>query len=316
MDFAIGLDAAGSSGTMSDPASRTRILLAGATGDLGGRIARELRKLGAPVTAIVRRGTAPDRMAELRTLGVDVVALDLDSLAEVSEACAGGACVISALNGLRETIIGTQGVLLDAAIAAGVPRFIPSDFCLDFTRTPAGSNRNMDLRRAFKARLDAAPIQATSIFNGAFADMLTGQAPFILFGPRRVIHWGDVDQAIDFTTMDDVAAFTAAVAIDASTPRILRIAGEVTSPLGLAAAASDVMGKSFKPLRIGGIGVLQGLIRVARTVAPGKGQVFPPWQGMQYMRDMFSGDGKLAPLDNGRYPDLRWTSVREVLTTR
>ncbi|WP_375410812.1 hypothetical protein [uncultured Methylobacterium sp.] len=51
-------------------------------------------------------------------------------------------------------------------------------------------------------------------------------------------------------------------------------------------------------------------------MAPGKGQVFPPWQGMQYMRDMFSGDGKLAPLDNGRYPDLRWTSIRAVLAAR
>ena len=31
------------------------------------------------------------------------------------------------------------------------------------------------------------------------------------------------------------------------------------------------------------------------------------------MRDMYGGQAKLEPLDNGRYPDLRWTSVREVL---
>lgn len=293
-----------------------RILLAGATGDLGGRIARELRKRHAPVTAMVRRGTAADRTAGLRTFGVDVVELNLDAVTEVTAACTGTACVVSALNGLRETIIGTQSVLLEAAVAAGVPRFIPSDFSLDFTRTPAGSNRNMDLRREFKARLDKAPIQATSILNGAFADMLTGQAPFILFGLRRVLHWGDVDQPIDFTTMDDVAAFTAAAVLDPSTPRILRIAGEETSPRGLAEAASDVTGQPFKPLRVGSIGILQVLIRVARAVAPGKGQVFPPWQGMQYMRDMYSGDSKLAPLDNDRYPDLHWTSVRAVLKAR
>ena len=34
------------------------------------------------------------------------------------------------------------------------------------------------------------------------------------------------------------------------------------------------------------------------------------------MRDMFSGRGKLAPLDNARYPDIRWTSVREVIASR
>jgi hypothetical protein len=37
---------------------------------------------------------------------------------------------------------------------------------------------------------------------------------------------------------------------------------------------------------------------------------------MQYMRDMFSGDGKLAALDNHRYPDLPWTGIRAVLAAR
>jgi hypothetical protein len=34
---------------------------------------------------------------------------------------------------------------------------------------------------------------------------------------------------------------------------------------------------------------------------------------MQYLRDMASGRGKLSPLDNDWYPDLRWTSAEEVL---
>ena len=222
------------------------ILLAGATGDLGLRIARALRARGAGVRAVVRRGTAAERTSPLLAIGVTIVEVDLDDTAQVTAACKGVDCVVSALNGLRATIIGSQSVLLDAAIAEGVPRFIPSDFCLDFTRTPSGSNRNMDLRREFKERLDGAPIRATSIFNGAFMDMLTGQAPFILFGSRRVIHWGDADRPVDFTTMDDAAAYTAAAAMDADTPRVLRIAGEVTSPNGLAAAASEVTGKRFK----------------------------------------------------------------------
>ena len=292
------------------------ILLAGATGGLGLRIAKALRVRGAGVRAVVRQGTAADRIMPLQEVGVKVVEIDLGDLAQVTNACTGADCVVSALNGLHGTIIDTQSVLLDAAVAAGVPRFIPSDFCLDFTRTPTGSNRNMDLRREFKDRLDGAPIRATSILNGAFMDMLTGQAPFILFGPRRVIHWDDADRSLDFTTMDDVAAYTAATAMDPDTPRWLRIAGEVTSPRGLAAAAGEVTGKSFKTLRVGGIGLLEGMIKAARLVVPGKGQVFPPWQGMQYMRDMFSGDGKLAPLDNGRYPKVQWTGVRQVLATR
>lgn len=34
------------------------------------------------------------------------------------------------------------------------------------------------------------------------------------------------------------------------------------------------------------------------------------WQGMQHMRHMFNGRAKLEPLDNDRYPTIRWTTTR------
>jgi hypothetical protein len=58
------------------------------------------------------------------------------------------------------------------------------------------------------------------------------------------------------------------------------------------------------------------MIAVTRVIAPGADAPFPPWQGMQYMRDQFSGRGKLRSLDNARYPDLRWTSVAEMMAVR
>jgi nucleoside-diphosphate-sugar epimerase len=301
---------------MSDAGSRSAdILLAGATGAFGGRIARELRKRNAGVKAVVRKGTAPDRIEKLRALGAAVVELDSGDPDGAARACAGAACVVSALNGLRDVVVGAQTALLEAAVAAGVPRFIPSDFSLDFGKTRPGLNRNLDLRREFRRRLDAAPIRATSVLNGMFADLLTGPAPFVLFKLRRVLYWGNADQPLDFTAMDDVAAFTAAAALDPETPRVLRIAGDQLSARDLARAAGAATGREFRPLRAGGLGALSALIRVARVLAPGRGEVFPAWQGMQYMRDMFSGEGKLAPLDNDRYPEPRWTPVREVLAT-
>lgn len=57
------------------------------------------------------------------------------------------------------------------------------------------------------------------------------------------------------------------------------------------------------------------MIRIAKIVAPQPGTAFPPWQGMQYMRDQFSGRAKLASLDNDRYPGLHWTMVRQHLAT-
>ncbi len=292
------------------------IILAGATGALGGRIAKSLLERGATVRAIVRQGSSPDRVGELRKLGAEIAEVDFSSVPEVSRACAGGTCLISALSGLRDVIVETQTLLLHAAVKAGVPRFIPSDFSIDFTKLPRGTNRNLDLRRGFHEGLDQAPIAGTSILNGMFTDLLTGQAPIILFRLNRVVYWEDADQLLDFTTMGDTAEFTAAAALDRSTPRFLRVAGDQVSARGLVEIASQVTGRRFRLLRAGGLGRLKTLIKLTRAVLPQSGALYPPWQGMQYMHDMFSGRAKLEPLDNERYPGMRWTGVRDVLAER
>ena len=291
-------------------------MVAGAAGNLGRRIAKNLRERGAGVTALVRPGTAPERLEPLRALGATIASVDLADAAAVARAASGAACVVSALNGLADVIVETQTVLLEAAVQAGVQRFIPSDFSIDFTGLPPGRNRNLDLRREFHRRLEQRPIAATTVFCGAFAELLTGPMPLVLFRPRRVLYWGDADQRMDFTTEDDTAAFTARAALDPSAPRFLRIAGDQLSARELAAVASEVTGERFRLLRAGGLGMLGAVIAVARAIAPGGGEPFPAWQGMQYMRDMFDGRAKLAPLDNDRYPGLRWTTARDVLMAR
>ena len=291
-------------------------VVAGATGNLGGRIARALVGLGGRVIALVRQGTAPEKLARLEELGVTITRVDFHSAYQLATACEGAACVVSALAGLREVIVEAQSALLDAAVRSGVPRFIPSDFSIDFTKFLPGENRNLDLRREFHQGLDKTSIRATTIFTGAFAELLIGPMPLILFKRRRVLYWGDADQRLDFTTIDDTAAFTARAALDASTPRFLRIAGDQPSARELAAVASEVTGKQFRLFRAGGLGMLGALIKVARVVAPGEKELYPAWQGMQYMRNMFDGRAKLAPLDNDRYPGMHWTTAREVLSAR
>jgi uncharacterized protein YbjT (DUF2867 family) len=297
---------------MAEPA----VAVAGATGNLGGRIVRALVERGARVRALVRHATAGDKLARLRELGATTAYVDYGSPSEVTAACSGASCVVSALQGLRHVIVDAQTALLDAAVSAGVPRFIPSDYSIDFTGYPPGGNRNLDLRREFHARLETRSISPTTIFNGAFAELLTGRMPLILFKLRRVLYWGDADQRMDFTTMDDTAAFTASAALDRSAPRFLRIAGDELSARELRAVVSEVTGEEFRLFRAGGLGTLAAIIKVARTVAPGEMELFPAWQGMQYMRDMFDGRAKLESLDNDRYPGLRWTTARDVLSAR
>lgn len=289
------------------PTTKPIIVVAGASGQLGKRIVAELVRLGAQPRGLARNGN------HTSLPGVETVTVDYNNLQSLTDACRGAHCVVSALSGLHDVIVDTQTNLLNAAVSAGVKRFIPSDYCIDYTKLPQGSNRNLDLRRRFSHRLDAAPIAATSVLNGMFTDLLLKEAPLIQAGWKRVLNWGNADQFLDFTTIDDTAAFTARAAMEKETPRFLCIAGDTVSSRGLQRAASKAMGHSFKLTRVGGLGFLKAAISITKTLFPKPKEVFPPWQGMQYLYDMYTGLPKLHSLDNNRYPDMQWTSVEEVL---
>ena len=175
---------------ISESMDKSVIVVAGPTGRLGRRIISTLAERGANVRAIVRHGTEPDKVDEVRKLGATVAAVDFTDSVWLADACAGATCVVSAVAGLRDVIVDAQTVLL---------------------------------------------------------------------------------------------------------------------------VASEITGDEFKLLRPGGLGAFSMIIRIMRSLMPAKDDLYPPWQGMQYLRDMLSGDAKLTPLDNRRYSEIRWTSVKEVL---
>jgi nucleoside-diphosphate-sugar epimerase len=221
------------------------IVVAGATGNLGLRITNALLQRGAEVRVIVRTTSDTDKIKNLEASGAKIVVIHQWNIEEICEACRGASCVVSVLSGLQEVILDAQKTLLDAAVAAGVPRFIPSDYSLDFTKFSPGENRNLDWRREFHQYLDKAPIQATTIFNGAFADLLTNEMPLILFKQKLVLYWGNANHRMGFTTINDTAIFTANAALDNLAPRFLTIAGDQISPKEIQRVMSEVTGKNF-----------------------------------------------------------------------
>lgn len=289
------------------------ILVAGATGDLGRRIVRELLARDARVRVLGRPGSGAAADLVAADPRVDVVETSYADLVALSAALAGVDTVVSALSGTRPVIVDAQRVLLQAAVRAGVPRFIPSDYSADYRQIALGSNRNFELRREFAADVDAAPIRSTSVLNGAFTDMLTGEAPLISFTRRRVLFWSSADQVLDFTTKDDVARVVAAVALDPDAPRVLEIAGDRVTARDLAQTMTELTGTRFRLQWAGSTSSLSAMSRVARRLARDSGETFPAWQGMQYLVSMFSGQAQLRHVDNDRYGEQAWTTVRDVL---
>jgi nucleoside-diphosphate-sugar epimerase len=290
------------------------IVVAGATGNLGERIVQSLLKKGAEVRVIVRENSDSAKVSKLEKLGAKVFKINMLNIDEVTKACVGVDCVVSALAGLQNVIIDTQKVLLDAAVLAGVPRFIPSDYSLDFTKFKDGENRNLDLRRTFHTYLDNAPIASTTIFNSAFMDMLTNEMPLILFKQKRILYWGNIDHKMAFTTVQNVAEFTANAALDPSTPRFLHIAGDQLSPREFQTLLSDLTGEQFGTIRPGSLKFLSGIIKIARFFNAGAQDLYPAWQGMQYMRNMIDDRSNLNKADTNRYADVHWTTVKDLIS--
>jgi hypothetical protein len=293
---------------------KNTILVTGGTGNLGGRIVRDLIKRGAKVRAIVRPETDAEKVEKLKNLGAEVIEVEMSDAEKLKNACEGVSCVVSALSGLRDVIVDAQTQLLEAAIAVSVPRFIPSDFAADFTRLAEGDNRNFDLRKEFHKILDKSPIKSTSIMNGAFADILSYGTPIYDFRNYTVGYWGDkADWKMDFTTMDNTADYTAAAALDSETPRVLRIAGFQVSPKDLVEIGEEVKGKEFKLVPMGSLEDFAAANKKDRAAHPeGEKEVFPDWQAKQYLHSMFSVHNET--LDNDRYMDVEWTNAVDAIS--
>ncbi len=170
---------------------KTTIATLGATGNLGGRIVKSLLEKDAATRAIVRSTFKDDEKIEkLRQSGVEVIMADMSNHDQLVKALTGISIVVSALQGLKDVIIDTQSIVLKAAIDAGIPRFIASDFSSDYTKLQPGENRNFDLRREFFNIIDNSPIKTTSIFNGAFAEILAYSAPFVDIKNKNIGYLG------------------------------------------------------------------------------------------------------------------------------
>jgi uncharacterized protein YbjT (DUF2867 family) len=108
-------------------------LVIGSTGYLGGEICRRLVGRGKRVRGLVRSTSDPERIAMLRSMGVELVEGDLKDRASLDAACDGATAVVSTATSTRtrqegDSIESTDGAgqanLVAAAQAAGVERYV------------------------------------------------------------------------------------------------------------------------------------------------------------------------------------------------
>ncbi len=132
---------------MTEAHSRTgqQVLVTGATGFLGGALARRLANDGVQVRALVR---SPEKAAPLRALGIEVAQGELNDAAAAARALAGCQLVFhsaAAMSGdyAKQRVVNVAGTrtLLEAARAAGVQRLVHVSTISVYGYTCAGDQR-------------------------------------------------------------------------------------------------------------------------------------------------------------------------------
>jgi len=189
-----------------------KVLVAGATGVLGGEIVRRLKGKGHAVRAIKRSASNPERVAELEATGVELIQADLKDRQSLDRACVGMDAVISSVtailsnrpdDNLQSVDLNGQKNLIDAARASGTGRFVYISFSVhgDFPLEGA--------KRAVEAHLRRSGMVYTILQPTFFTEFWLGPNVGFDYEAGKVTIYGSGDQKISFISLRDVAEFAA-----------------------------------------------------------------------------------------------------------
>ncbi|KAK4118842.1 NAD(P)-binding protein [Parathielavia appendiculata] len=194
----------------------TRVALAGATGNLGPAILKQLLAANFQVTVLTRASSTTTTTKHSFPPSVRVAPVDYDSLGSLVAALRGQDAVVSTLT---SAALSKQLLLVEAAAQAGVKRFIPSDFGSNTVHPrvaalPSYADKvavQKSLQAKAAAEPGAASLTYTIVLNGPFLDWGL-EVGFVLdVKNRRATLYDGGDRVFSATTLPTVGKAVAAV---------------------------------------------------------------------------------------------------------
>jgi uncharacterized protein YbjT (DUF2867 family) len=284
------------------------VLLVGATGMLGSRIAAHLADDASARLRLLVRDASSKRLAALRGRDVEIVEGDLSDRASLDRAATGVDVIVSAVQGGLDVIIEGQVALAEAGKRNGVRRILPSDFGLDVFKATPGEHAAFNMRAEADERIAQLGLESIHILQGAFLDLFAPGSPMIDYDKGAVTFWGDGNRAIEVTSVEDTARMTARVALDRGVPGgKFAFYGDRLSFNEAADVAERLTGKKFERRSLG----MEPALRAALAAADGQDKIM-----LGYALYMMNGQTALSDVQNGRYPEIRLQTFEEVLTDR
>ncbi|HEY0876424.1 MAG TPA: SDR family oxidoreductase [Vicinamibacterales bacterium] len=229
------------------------ILVAGATGFLGGEVCRRLAERGKAVRALVRSTSTPEAVGRLHAFGVQTIEGDLKDPSSLPAACAGVRAVISTATSTHsrqdgDSIESTDGAgqrnLVRAARDAGVERFT-------YVSYSGGIDTDDPLTRAKRSverEIQGSGMTYTVLRPSFFMEVWLSPALGFDYPNAKATIFGDGTRPVSWISLADVASF-AVETLDHPAARnaVLELGGpEALSPLQVVALFEEIGGRSFE----------------------------------------------------------------------
>jgi len=234
------------------------ILVCGASGELGRRVARQLVDRGANVRVLLRDRADATKLQES---GAEIVRGDFRDRASLERAVRDVCTVVSGVTALTRMLTGTEArdgfhavdldgnlALIEAAERAGAERFVfVSVAGIEKARqTPYGQ-----AKRAVEARLLRSPLREVIVRPAAMQEVVLSPAAGLDWDNGKLTIFGRGEAPVPYVAVDDVAAAVACWALADDPPRRVEFGGpEAVSRNEVASLIERAAGRPMKRRRV------------------------------------------------------------------
>ncbi|CAG8533472.1 10495_t:CDS:2 [Paraglomus occultum] len=226
----------------------TTVTVAGGTGGLGFHIVDALLSDGSFKVKVLRRlpKTANEKAELLASKGAEIIYADYNQHDDLVKALSGTDALISAASPAvakhESDFDALQMPLLNAAKAAGVRRFIPSEWGVE---TKPGDHPLTDTKAAFREKVEQSGLEYTRIACGLFAEYL-GWCGFDVKN-KTAKFYVDPDTTVAVTCMSDIGKYAAeSLKLEACRNASIKVAGSRYSLKEILKLFEEATGSKWK----------------------------------------------------------------------